>query len=255
MLNAQPISAPSEAIVAGEIVGSAFVIEKNVTIGCNCSIFSTKVKGKPLTELFAVKIEKDSIHQSVLNNEKLVIQSIKNSKHYAKIIESGRHKQSNYIVTQFLGPNLRDLALRQHQNTLTLQALMKFAYQAIEALQALHSAGFVHGAVNAKNFLIGYSKETVDNFYLIDFSTCIPYNYSDTTREFDLLGIMKIVQEYYSKEGLHASQNSQQFLPPEFQEFSQAIYQLTPKAIPDYSSLLQILIKTSMLLRNQDHVD
>ncbi|KAA6356462.1 MAG: hypothetical protein EZS28_048011, partial [Streblomastix strix] len=71
------------------------------------------------------------------------------SKHFTKIIESGRHKQFNYIVTQFLGPNLRDLALRQHQSTLTLQTLMKFSYQAIEALKALHSAGFVHGAVNA----------------------------------------------------------------------------------------------------------
>ncbi|KAA6369419.1 MAG: hypothetical protein EZS28_035054 [Streblomastix strix] len=149
MFNTQPISAPSEAIEAGEIVGSAFVIEKSIAIGCNCSIFSAKVKGKPLAELLAVKIEKDSIHKSVLNNEKLVIQSIKSIKHYAKIIESGRHKQFNYIITQFLGPNLRDLALRRNPSTLTLQVLMKFAYQAIEALQALHSAGFVHGAVNA----------------------------------------------------------------------------------------------------------
>ncbi|KAA6383328.1 MAG: putative Tau-tubulin kinase 1 [Streblomastix strix] len=61
---------------------------------------------------------------------------------------------------QFLGP------------CLILHSVLKFGVQAIEAIQALHKAGFVHRDIKPSNFVIGNTVETSSNIYLIDFGLC-----------------------------------------------------------------------------------
>ncbi|KAA6369162.1 MAG: putative protein serine/threonine kinase, partial [Streblomastix strix] len=53
-----------------------------------------------------------------------------------------------------------------------LHSLLKFGVQAIEALQALHQAGFIHRDIKPSNFVIGSTVETSNNIYIIDFGLC-----------------------------------------------------------------------------------
>ncbi|KAA6374735.1 MAG: hypothetical protein EZS28_029738 [Streblomastix strix] len=145
---AQIFVSPSPAVV-GDIISCKFVINSILRVGCNCFICSAMQIDNHTAAQLAVKFEKDEPDNLALITEYIVQKSIFNMKHFAKIIEFGHRQQFNFIITQLLGPSLRDLALRQQFQNLSLQTLLKFAYQAIESLQTLHQAGFVHGAVNA----------------------------------------------------------------------------------------------------------
>ncbi|KAA6388774.1 MAG: hypothetical protein EZS28_015697 [Streblomastix strix] len=112
----------------------SFLIENLIAEGQNCHIYS----GKQNKNTVAIKTEIDEPNRTALN-----------SRHFAKIIEKGKHNSCNYVVTDILGPNLRDLALRHNPPKFKLLTLLKFAYQTIEAMQALHQAGFIHRAIEA----------------------------------------------------------------------------------------------------------
>ncbi|KAA6369772.1 MAG: hypothetical protein EZS28_034701 [Streblomastix strix] len=71
------------------------------------------------------------------------------TKHFAKIIEFGQYYEFRFVVTELLGPNLSDIASRIIPCKFNLHTLLKFAIQALEILQTLHQAGFVHGAIEA----------------------------------------------------------------------------------------------------------
>ncbi|KAA6396778.1 MAG: hypothetical protein EZS28_007697 [Streblomastix strix] len=146
MINKNDLHGP---IAAGELIGNKFVVESALAVGSNYIIYSAKLLGNPQAGYVALKIAKNEHDNNIVTNEYHVIESIKNTKHYAKIIESGRHRQFNYIITQMLGPNLRDIVLHIPSFTFALKTLLKFAYQAIDAIKALHQAGFVHGSIIA----------------------------------------------------------------------------------------------------------
>ncbi|KAA6403713.1 MAG: hypothetical protein EZS28_000756 [Streblomastix strix] len=146
MINKNDLNSP---ILVGELIGINFVVERIQAAGHNYTIYSAKLQGNQQAVSVALKVAKDEFVTIAITNENHVIGSIQNTKHFAKIFESGRHRQFNYIVTQMLGPNLRDLALNHPSFTFSLKTLLKFAYQAIDSLQSLHQAGFVHGSVIA----------------------------------------------------------------------------------------------------------
>ncbi|KAA6386619.1 MAG: hypothetical protein EZS28_017853 [Streblomastix strix] len=121
--------------------------------------------------------------------------TIINLKHFAKVIEYGKHKKYRFAITEILGPSLSDLAFRLNPPKFGLLTLLKFSYQAIEILQTLHQAGFIHRAVESKNFLIGYTKKSAGTFFLIEFSMCRKFEYNDTTRGCYQQQIMNIQQQ------------------------------------------------------------
>ncbi|KAA6387794.1 MAG: hypothetical protein EZS28_016679 [Streblomastix strix] len=150
MINKNPISVQHGTFVAGELIGNNFIVESILAVGSNCIVLSAKPKGQPQAASVAIKISEEKVGRTALATETTILQSVKINKHFARIIESGHHKQFNYIVTQLLGSNLRDLALHHPTSTFSLRTLLKFAYQAVEAIQSLHQVGFVHGSVNAE---------------------------------------------------------------------------------------------------------
>ncbi|KAA6384871.1 MAG: hypothetical protein EZS28_019603 [Streblomastix strix] len=163
----------------GDTIGN-LQIENIIATGSNCYIYYGKLNNG--TVAIAIKTEIDDPNRTALSREAIVLKTVKNSNHFAKIIEIGQHGDYQYLATDILGPSIRDLTNRLNPPKLSLLTLLKFAYQAFEALQSLHQAGFIHRAVESKNFLIGYSKKQVGTIYLIDFSTCRKFNFNDTSR-------------------------------------------------------------------------
>ncbi|KAA6386182.1 MAG: hypothetical protein EZS28_018291 [Streblomastix strix] len=194
------INSPHGGLHIGQQIAGKYIIEGVISTDRNAHVFIAKQKiGQP--SILVLKLEIPG--NNTLSNEILVLQSVRNTKHFTHIIEVGHHNQFNFLATQVLGPSFKDLALRKPPYKFSLLTLLKFALQSFQALQILHQAGFVHGAVKAKNFLIGYSKQTAGNFYLIGFSQCKHFNFQDTSRENqifspenDLMGIMRIMAEY-----------------------------------------------------------
>ncbi|KAA6380637.1 MAG: hypothetical protein EZS28_023836 [Streblomastix strix] len=190
----------------GDTIGN-LLIENIIATGSNCYIYCGKQNNGPVA--IAIKTEINDSHRTALSREAIVLEAVKSSNHFAKIIEIGQHGDYKYLATDILGPSISDLADRLNPPKFSLLTLLKFAYQAFEAIQSLHLSGFIHRAVESKNFLIGYSKKQVGTIYLIDFSTCRKFNFNDTSREQlktvhqmtpedDLLGIMYIISEYYT---------------------------------------------------------
>ncbi|KAA6398690.1 MAG: hypothetical protein EZS28_005782 [Streblomastix strix] len=141
----------------GKQVGN-YIIESIITDGGHYNIFMGKncsVKTLADDVRTAVKIENDKTSSTTLSREAIILEAV---------------KKYRYLITDLLGPNLRDLALRHNPSIFTLHTLLKFAYQAIEALQDIHQAGFIHCDVEAKNFFIGNSQQSAGIIYLIGFS-------------------------------------------------------------------------------------
>ncbi|KAA6384389.1 MAG: hypothetical protein EZS28_020083 [Streblomastix strix] len=63
-----------------------------------------RLKDNPLAASVAVKIEKYEPGRMALATQAAVMQSIKNTTHFAKIIELGSHYLYNFVVTEKLGP-------------------------------------------------------------------------------------------------------------------------------------------------------
>ncbi|KAA6401386.1 MAG: hypothetical protein EZS28_003084 [Streblomastix strix] len=202
----------------GDQIGN-YTIENIIATGLNCFIYSGKLKNT-ITTSVAIKTEIDIPSRTALSREIIVLEAVKNQKHFAKIIETGNYKEFRFVVTDLLGPNLRDLAHRKEPHRFGLQILLKFAYQAFESLQTLHQA--------------------------------------ESTPEEDLMRVMNIISEYYtgkdqvaeminrmSKEQRDQIDQSLK-IPTEFQELNEAIINYQPDKNPDYSHFLQIIQKITM---------
>ncbi|KAA6389731.1 MAG: putative protein serine/threonine kinase, partial [Streblomastix strix] len=250
---------PGSAVTIGELVGEKYQIESILSTGSIVTIYAAKMKVNTGAELLAIKIEKDEVGHAALSREAVAIEAIKNSKHFARVIECGMHRELKFMATDLLGPNLNDLISRRPPYKMAMNTILKFAIQAFEALQSLHQAGFIHCAVEAKNFLIGNTKQTANNFYLIDFSKCRKFNFNDTSREptpeGDLFGVMKIILDQFSLKNFAEDQLAKELqksfrqlhnIPSKFRELHDAIMSFQPQQTPDYHSLIRMLDKIAL---------
>ncbi|KAA6356917.1 MAG: putative Tau-tubulin kinase 1 [Streblomastix strix] len=91
----------------------------------------------------------------------------------------GTHEKYKFVAMELLGPSLIDLVNRKRPYRFNLHSLLKFGVQAIDALQAIHQAGFVHRDIKPSNFVVGNTVETSSRLYLIDFGLCKKLNMQD----------------------------------------------------------------------------
>ncbi|KAA6400066.1 MAG: hypothetical protein EZS28_004406 [Streblomastix strix] len=91
-------------LTMGKLIGNKFITESILSVYINCIIFSARLKDNPWAASVAVKIEKDEPSNMALTTKAIVMQSIKNTTHFAKIIEFGSHFHYNFIVAEKLGP-------------------------------------------------------------------------------------------------------------------------------------------------------
>ncbi|KAA6397056.1 MAG: hypothetical protein EZS28_007417 [Streblomastix strix] len=151
----------------GELVGSTFVTEKLLAAGKTSTILIARSKGNPDLNLVALKVQPIYIEPQTLNNDIAVLKSTQGKEHFSKIYMFGTHRQFSFMAVELLGPTLSDIIKRPQMEVFSISSVVKVGIQGLEALSTLHSAGFVHGQVNSKNFAIGYTKESAGIIYLI----------------------------------------------------------------------------------------
>ncbi|KAA6376288.1 MAG: hypothetical protein EZS28_028184, partial [Streblomastix strix] len=120
-----------------ETIGN-YKLDALIASGSNVSVYTAKPSNCNSAPQVAVKLERAIPSHLALNKEIIILKKVQR-----------KYKDFKFLVTELLGPNLSDLAFRQPPYKFPLHTLLKFAYQAIEALQLLHQNGFIHCAVKS----------------------------------------------------------------------------------------------------------
>ncbi|KAA6373236.1 MAG: putative protein serine/threonine kinase [Streblomastix strix] len=173
---------PPAAIVPfkpGDIIKERYTLVKQIGAGSYGAIFEAIYQNEIISKLVAIKFEKIVFYKPILQNELIVLKALASNQHYARFYQYGTHEKCKFVAMELLGPSLLTLVNSKKPYRFSLCSILKFGVQAIEALQALHQAGFVHRDIKPSNFVIGSTVETSNRIYLIDFGLCKKLNVKD----------------------------------------------------------------------------
>uniref|UniRef100_A0AC34FT95 Protein kinase domain-containing protein n=1 Tax=Panagrolaimus sp. ES5 TaxID=591445 RepID=A0AC34FT95_9BILA len=75
--------------------------------------------------------------------------------HFCKIEDRWQYDKVYYVVMTLVGKSLQDLRLQQENKKFSLGCALSLGIQCLEALENLHSIGYVHCYVNPSSYSIG----------------------------------------------------------------------------------------------------
>ncbi|VDK74768.1 unnamed protein product [Litomosoides sigmodontis] len=119
-------------------------------------------------KMYAAKLESYNHSRKVLLMDCLVLRGaeILKSVHFCKIFELGKVEgKFRFIIITMLGPSLHMLRTSQARNHFSLGTALRFAQQTLEALQDMHSIGFLHRDVKPSNFGVG--RPETNDFHIV----------------------------------------------------------------------------------------
>ncbi|KAA6400103.1 MAG: putative CK1 family protein kinase [Streblomastix strix] len=120
----------------------------------------------------AIKFELDTGEQTAVCIEAAILKILDESIYIPQFYHYGIHLNYKFLAMELLGPNMIDLANYKSPYKFSLHSILKFGIQAIEAIQVVHSKGFVHRDIKPGNFLIGNSSSNSGILKLVDFELC-----------------------------------------------------------------------------------
>ncbi|XP_066510899.1 tau-tubulin kinase 1-like [Hoplias malabaricus] len=132
-------------------------------------------------ENVALKVESAQQPKQVLKMEVAVLKKLQGKNHVCKFIGCGRNDKFNYVVMQLQGRNLADLRRSQPRGTFTISTTLRLGKQILEAIEAIHSVGFLHRDIKPSNFAMGRLPSTFRKCYMLDFG--LARQYTNTTGE------------------------------------------------------------------------
>ena len=91
-----------------------------------------------------------------------------------KFYGTGKHKNNNYIILEFLGPNLSQLFKFCDNKKYTIVTTFLIGIQMINRIENLHKFHFIHRDIKPENFVIGTGRKS-NIIYLIDFGLSKKY--------------------------------------------------------------------------------
>jgi serine/threonine protein kinase len=89
----------------------------------------------------------------MIDKEIIVLRVLNEFNSYPKLIDSYSDSNFSFIIMTLLGPNLD--VLKKRKGYLPVKTVLMITIQLIEALQQLHSKGFIHRDLKPDNLVIG----------------------------------------------------------------------------------------------------
>ncbi|XP_040268314.1 tau-tubulin kinase 2 isoform X1 [Bufo bufo] len=120
-------------------------------------------------ENVALKVESAQQPKQVLKMEVAVLKKLQGKDHVCRFIGCGRNDRFNYVVMQLQGRNLADLRRSQSRGTFSVSTMLRLGRQILEAVESIHSVGFLHRDIKPSNFAMGRFPSTCRKCYMLDF--------------------------------------------------------------------------------------
>ncbi len=141
--------------------------------------FGTIYNGFNIRTNEGVAIKKDNINNelSLLKNETIIYNHLKNIQHIPSLKWFGKDNLNYYLVIELLGRSLENVITEY--NTFSLNVVLKIGIKILRILKDVHSAGIIHRDIKPENFLFGLNKESRE-LYIIDFGLSRHYILNDT---------------------------------------------------------------------------
>jgi len=155
------------------------------SVKCNYTVISLLGEGgfgavykvheeKDKTKEFAMKVEKklDTRKHSKLKMEiailKLVSSLRADRSHFTKIVDRGKKANYFFLVMQLVGKSLADLKKARPNKVFSIGTGLGVAIQCLEAVEDLHTQGFIHRDLKPANYACGLGQQK-HVIYILDF--------------------------------------------------------------------------------------
>lgn len=164
-----PADVLGASLVGNTIVG-AFLVQRLLGVGS----FGAVYDGIDIrtTAAVAMKVELQAAEHPQLRIEAEVLLELQDTcPGIPRMLWYGHHDLYNVLVMQRLGQSLETLRRKYPDGRMSAAAVVAIVTQALDILQGLHAAGFVHRDLKPDNLMLGRGP-TKELLYLIDFGLC-----------------------------------------------------------------------------------
>ncbi|XP_046873927.1 tau-tubulin kinase 2 isoform X1 [Hypomesus transpacificus] len=117
----------------------------------------------------ALKVESAQQPKQVLKMEVAVLKKLQGKDHVCRFVGCGRNDRFNYVVMELQGRNLADLRRSMSRGTFTVSTTLRLGRQILDAVESIHSVGFLHRDIKPSNFAMGRFPSTCRTCYMLDF--------------------------------------------------------------------------------------
>ncbi|XP_010876741.1 tau-tubulin kinase 2b isoform X2 [Esox lucius] len=117
----------------------------------------------------ALKVESAQQPKQVLKMEVAVLKKLQGKDHVCRFVGCGRNDRFNYVVMELQGRNLADLRRTMSRGTFSISTTLRLGRQILEAIESIHSVGFLHRDIKPSNFAMGRLASTCRCCYMLDF--------------------------------------------------------------------------------------
>ena len=149
----------------GDLIRSRWRIVQKIGGGGFGEIYQAYDKFR--RELVAVKVESNSQPRQGIRMEVTVLRRIVNRQHVCNLFDCGTSTSYNYMVISLLGASLSELRRRSEGQRFSLSTSLRLSLQILNAIESIHSIGFLHRDIKPSNFAIGIQNQR--QIYIFDF--------------------------------------------------------------------------------------
>ena len=150
--------------------------------------FGKVYKASYNNKLFAIKFEKKSSNQSLLESEATIMNYLK-CKYIPNIESFGQNNEYNILIMQLMDKSLEDLI--NIYKIFSIKTTCLLAYQMINILKFIHDNHIIHRDIKPDNFVMGI-KEKNQNLYILDFGLAKKYRSSKNLVQYPLIKKKKL---------------------------------------------------------------
>nr|CAH8861500.1 unnamed protein product [Trichobilharzia regenti] len=126
-------------------------------------------------EKVALKLESARQPKQVLKMEVAVLRKLQGKEHVCKFLGCGRNDRYSYVVMSLQGRNLADLRRSMSRGLFSTSTTIRLSLQILNAIEAIHEAGFLHRDIKPSNFAVGRLPTNCRTIYMLDFGLARQY--------------------------------------------------------------------------------
>lgn len=158
-----------------------FRIEKKLGEGAFGAVYKVV---DPHGAVYALKVEGVYEKVQLLKMEVTVLEGMteRNARHFCRIADKGRFGDLFYVAMTMVGQSLQDLRKASRDQKLSMGCAISVGIQCLEALEDMHSIGYLHRDLKPGNYAVGRAEmNELRKVYLLDFGMCRKFIRNDGT--------------------------------------------------------------------------